>query len=146
MDRSQIIPFVSAAPQNLTSPPWSCPITGEPVVDGLHAGGSRCWDPSGHPLQMMPAGEGWRAVYRDEDRVVTVPVVCWVLTEYCGGIRGIVGWVSHGTCFAPADDENIVGFDGYLEPGSPAPTIDTTQPSTQNNETRSSDEPVIAAQ
>jgi hypothetical protein len=93
---------------------WKCPITEEPVVDGIHARGSRCWAMAGNPLQIRPAAEGWRAVYRYEDRVVMLPVVCWVLTEYCDGTRGVVGWVPEGKLLDQADSDSYTGFDGYL--------------------------------
>jgi hypothetical protein len=69
---------------------------------------------AGNPLQIRPAAEGWRAVYRYEDRVVMLPVVCWVLTEYCDGTRGVVGWVPEGKLLDQADSDSYTGFDGYL--------------------------------
>jgi hypothetical protein len=148
MDHGQIIPFRSKTHHQGIPRSWRCPITEQLVVDGIHARGARCWSTSGHPLQVMPAAEGWRAVYRYEDRVVTLQVVCWVLTEYCDSTRDVVGWVLDGKSVDRADSDSYVGFDGYLEPGSAAPPLDMRPPQSiaQDGEAGRSDEPVFATQ
>jgi len=92
-------------------------------------------EPVRHPFADHARRRGWRAVYRYENRVVLLPVVCWVLTEYCGGTRAVLGWVPEGKFIDQADSDSYDGFDGYLEPGSAAPTVSTqaSLPSAQSD-------------
>jgi hypothetical protein len=71
----------------------------------------------------MPVAEGWRAVYRYETEVVMLPIVCWVLTEYCDDTRAVVGWVAEGTDVDRADSDSYTGFDYYLGPGCKLPKV-----------------------
>jgi hypothetical protein len=90
--------------------------------------------PTFRPLSLMPAADGWRALYLGAQDYEVVPLVAWGVFEEAGGPSvpdsGISGVVADRTYphrvryLIRAEDRlaSTFPFAGYLAPGMPEPT------------------------
>ena len=66
-------------------------------------------------LQIIPAN-GWCALYKDDNEMLSDPLICFALIEECDNVRRIVGMCRDDIYIGVADTSS--NFAGYSKPST----------------------------